>query len=114
MGADKGMNSVLGPATPSIVGPYSYTHITATGANDAIKSGPGVLHCLQVNAPNAAAAVITIRDSLTSGAGSIIAVITTPASATVQVPSFVYDVVFSVGLSINVATTALDLTVSWK
>lgn len=114
MGADKSMNAVLGPAMPSVVGPYNYTHITATGANDAIKTGPGVLHNITINAPNAAAATITVRDSLTSGSGTIIATISTVASTTAPIYTLSYDVVFSIGLSINVATTAIPFTVSWK
>jgi hypothetical protein len=112
MGADKSMNAILGPATPSVVGPYNYTNIT-TLATTTVKTGAGILHLIQVNNPNAAAATITVYDN-TAGSGTKIATITTVASATAVPVPLVFDVVFSTGLTIVTATTALDITVSWK
>ena len=112
MGADLSMNSLLGPSTPAVVGPYSYTNIT-TLATTQIKNKSGVLHLVQVNAPNAAAGTITIWDSLTAS-GTKIATITTPASATIAPVPMVFDVIFNIGLTVQTTVQALDITVAWK
>ena len=112
MGADQSMNAVLGPAMPSVVGPYNYTNIT-TLATTQVKNKAGVLHLVQVNAPNAAAGTITVWDSLTAS-GTKIATIITPASATAFPVPMVFDVVFNTGLTIQTTVQALDITIAWK
>lgn len=89
---------------------FSYKNITsATTAT--VKSGPGILRALVVNTP-AASATITVYDN-TAGSGTKIATITLPATLLAQGPiSAVYDVAFTVGLTI-VTTGTCDLTVSW-
>lgn len=91
--------------------PFQYTHITlAAPTTTVVKSGPGTLHSICVNAP-ATNGVITIYDN-TAASGSTIGTITTPASAPLR--CFAYDVAFWTGLTILTATSAQDLTVSFR
>jgi hypothetical protein len=84
---------------------------TTTGLN--IKSGAGFLHTLTINTP-APSAVITLYDSLTA-AGTVIATITLPGTLLNVGPiPAIYDVAFTTGLSIKIATGAADVTVSYR
>lgn len=82
---------------------FGYTNIT-TATTTVVKSGVGFLHAITVN--TTAAGAITIYDN-TSGAGNKIGTI----KASVGEQTFIYNVAFSVGLTI-VTAGASDITVS--
>lgn len=87
---------------------FSPAHIT-TATTTVVKSGAGLLHRVGVNTP-VAAATITVYDN-TAGSGTVLAVITTPAS---PVPfSLDYDVKVVNGLTL-VTVGAQDITVSYR
>lgn len=90
---------------------YNPLNITAAAPTTTlVKTGEGFLHTLVINTP-VATGVITIYDSLTA-TGTKIGTITMPAGPTAPV-SVLYDVQFSIGLTIVTATAAQDLTVSY-
>jgi hypothetical protein len=86
-----------------------YTHITGD-VTTAIKPAPGTLHAVCLNTP-VATEIITLFDSLTA-AGTVIAVITVPASP--QPVCLPYHASFNVGLTVLTATAASDITVTWE
>lgn len=88
--------------------PYHYTNIT-TDTTTTVKTGIGILHTLTINTL-APTEVITIFDS-TTASGTKIGTITTVAG---QAVTLVYDVGFANGLTIQTATAASDITVSWS
>lgn len=91
-------------------GSFTFTHLSANGNSDAIKSGVGMLHAVTVNTKGATGNALTLYDSLTHGSGATIAVIDTTA----QVTTLLLDVAFLVGLSCSLATgTAADVTLAW-
>lgn len=97
------------PAMSQAVQTWQYGNMTTT-ATTTFKSAPGVLHCITFNKP-VATGVITINDNTTTG-GNVIGTITVPSS---PMPVTVcYDVAFLTGLTIQVATAAQDLTVSFR
>lgn len=87
----------------------SYKNIT-TQTTTVIKRGSGVLHAVTLNTP-VATSVITIYDGIDT-TGTKIATYTVAASP--QPSSVVYDVVFTVGLTVVTATATTDLTVSYQ
>jgi hypothetical protein len=90
---------------------WQYANITlAAPTTTILKTSPGVLHNVCVNAP-ASTGTITIYDNV-AGSGNKIGTITTPASAPLR--CFAYDVAFWTGLVIVTATAAQDITVSFK
>lgn len=88
--------------------PWKYTNITGD-TTTTIKTGPGILHCITINA-GTATETITIFDS-TTGSGTKIGTITIPASP--QPVSLFYEVGFGNGLTIVTATAVSDITVAW-
>jgi hypothetical protein len=91
-------------------GSFNYTHVSANGNGDALKSGSGILHSVTINTKGASANVLTLYDSLIHGTGTVIAVIDT----TSQVQTLVFDAWFQTGLSYSLATgTAADVTLNW-
>jgi hypothetical protein len=88
---------------------YSYQNITGD-ATTTVKSSPGMLHSITLNAPTATE-VITIYDN-TAGSGTKIGTITVPTSP--QPVTLKYDVAFWVGLTIVTATASSDVTVSFQ
>lgn len=92
------------------IGGFNYVNITAAAPTaTVIKSGQGVLHTITLNNPTATA-VITIYDN-TSAAGTVIGTITVPASP--QPVTLTYDATFNTGLTINTATAASNITVTY-
>ena len=90
-------------------GTYSYRHIS-TATTTVVKSGAGGLHSVVVNTLGTVASTTTIYDN-TTGSGTVIGVINTLTLAGV----FVYDVAFTVGLTVvTTGTVAPDLTVSYQ
>lgn len=90
-------------------GTYSYQHIS-TATTTTVKSGAGGLHSVVVNTLGTVASTTTIYDN-TTGSGTVIGVINTLTLAGM----FVYDVAFTVGLTIvTTGTVAPDLTVSYQ
>lgn len=90
---------------------YNYTNITAAApTTTTIKTGPGILHAVIINA-SAATGVITIYDN-TAASGNKIATITTPASVVESQYVLLYDVEFLVGLTVVTSTAAQDITIS--
>lgn len=93
-----------------VIGGYNYNNITAAAPTaTVVKTGAGVLHSITFNKP-LATAVVTIYDN-TAASGTAIGTITIPASP--QPVTLLYDVAFSTGLTINTATAACDITVSF-
>lgn len=87
---------------------YAYQNITGD-TTTTLKTKPGYLHTITLNAPTATE-VITIYDN-TAGSGTKIGTITIPASP--QPVTLVYDVAFWTGLTIVTATATSDITVSF-
>lgn len=88
---------------------YNYTNIAAQTAGVALRTGVGILHAVTFNKP-IATSVMTLYDG-TSTAGTKIATITIPA--TPQTPTLLYDVAFTSGLFVVMATADMDVTISW-
>lgn len=89
----------------------NYKNIT-TGTTTAVKSGPGILAALTINAP-VASATITIYDN-TAASGTKIATITLPSTITSDTPvTLNYNVAFATGLTI-VTSGSTDLTISYR
>jgi hypothetical protein len=89
-------------------GALSSGHINSN-TTTTLKSGAGLLHSICINTKGATANTATVYDN-TAGSGTILAVIDTTA----QVQTLLYDIQFSIGLTIVTATgTAADLTVSF-
>lgn len=88
---------------------YNYTHIAAQTAGTLLRTGPGILHAITFNKP-IATSVLTVYDGVSTG-GTVIAIITIPA--TPQTPTLLYDVAFTTGLFVVVATADMDVTISW-
>lgn len=82
-----------------------YTHIS-TQTTTVIKTGPGLLHTVCVNT-GAASATATIDDAA-SATTPTIAVIDASAKA-----CYIYDIFFTVGLTVVTAAGNADITVSW-
>ena len=89
---------------------YSHKNLAAN-ATTTVKSTPGFLHSLVINKIGATANTITIYDN-TAGSGTVIATIdSTIASA----PTRLYDVQFTTGLTVVIASgTAADITLSYR
>lgn len=85
---------------------FSPKHIN-TSATTLVKTGAGVLHGVTINT-KATTSVTTVYDSLTAS-GTVIAVL----DSTNNVGSFLYDVAFTIGLTV-VTTGTPDLTVSYR
>lgn len=88
---------------------YNFTNIAAQTAGTTIRTGRGVLHAIAFNKP-IATSVLTVYDGV-STAGTKIATITIPASP--NTPTLIYDVAFSTGLFVVMATADMDVTISW-
>lgn len=88
---------------------YNYKNIAAQTTGTLLRTGPGLLHTVVFNKP-VATSVLTIYDGV-STSGTKIATITIPASP--NTPTMIYDVAFSTGLFVVVATADMDLTISW-
>lgn len=93
-----------------IAGGGSYLNVTGTTAATTVKTGSGYLRKVILNTP-VATSVITLWDSLTAS-GIKIGTITVPAS--MMPDELVFDVAFSIGLTITVATAASDITVVFE
>lgn len=90
----------------------TYQNIT-TATTTTVKSGAGFLHNLVINTPGALG-VITLYDN-TAGSGTKIGTITMPASLLSSGPEVaIYNVKFTIGLTIVTATTAQDITVGTR
>src|SRR3569623_440263 len=87
---------------------FNYTNLAAN-ATTTIRTGPGILHAININTKGASANVITVYDN-TAASGTKIATI----DSTVTYGSLLFDLTFSTGLTIIIGTgTAADITVSW-
>jgi hypothetical protein len=107
------MTTTIGSATPYYGQPTNigtFTNITATTTGTQIKSGEGALYQLSLNKP-VATGVITLYDGL-STSDPVIATITVPANP--QPVTLFYDLYFTKGLFVVVATAAQDLTIIYK
>jgi len=91
---------------------YSYTHQAGTTAGVTVKSGAGFLHALTINQP-VASSVITLYDN-TAASGTVISVVTLPATIVSGPATLTYNVSFVTGLELVIATGASDVTVSWR
>lgn len=88
----------------------TYKNITATTAGTLVNSGIGVLYSITFNNP-VATSVITLYDGTSTG-GTKIGTITVPASP--QPSTLVYNIQYSTGLYVVVATAASDFTINYK
>ena len=89
---------------------WNFANITAAApTTTTVKSGSGVLHSITFNKP-VATGVVTIYDN-TAASGTIVGIITTPAS---PIPvTLYYDATFDTGLTLVSATAAQDITVTY-
>lgn len=101
---------------------YNKTHLTAStviaptpaGTAGATSSAPFIVHTLNINTA-AATAVINLYDyNSTSSppASSLVSSITVAATADIPVP-LILDAIFTVGITVTIATAAADVTVTW-
>jgi hypothetical protein len=88
----------------------SYSNLTATTTGTQIETGTGVLYSLTFNKP-VATSVVTLYDGTSTG-GTVIGTITIPANP--QPSTIFYNVEFTTGLFVVVATAASDITISYK
>lgn len=88
---------------------FNYTRIV-TATTTTVKSGPGCLKRITVNSA-VASSVFTLYDN-TAGSGTVIGVITMPATLLQSHFDLEYDIRFAVGLTIVSSSTA-DVTVVW-
>lgn len=89
----------------------TYLNITAA-TTTVVKSGPGFLYCLTINAP-AASATITVYDS-TTGSGTKLTTIVFPATLLSNGPiPLPINVAFATGLTI-VTSGPTDLSISYR
>ena len=88
---------------------WVYAPYVATTAGTSVKSSRGILHSITFNKP-VATGVVTLYDG-TSTAGTVIGTITVPASP--QPVTLTYDITFSTGLFIVIATAAQYITISY-
>lgn len=88
---------------------WVYANIT-TQTTTLLKTGPGVLHSITFNKP-VATGTVEMDDAITNTTPKI-GTITTPAS---PIPvTLIYDVEFTVGLSITTGTASQDITVAFS
>jgi len=85
-----------------------YYHLAGNAATHILKYGAGTLHKIVFN--NTSGTSITIYDEVV-GAGTIIGVITTTSSI---IGSQIYDVPFSVGLTLVTVGNSLDATIVYE
>lgn len=87
---------------------YDYKNITSQ-TTTLVKSGAGLLHSITFNKP-VATGTVEIDDALTN---------TTPKIGTITIPAnpqpftVIYDVNFTIGLSITTGTADQDITVAY-
>lgn len=87
----------------------TFINFTATTTGTQVKTGIGALYEITFNNP-VATGIVTLYDG-TSTSGTKIGTITVPASPLPLTLS--YNVYFSVGLFVVIATAAQDLTISY-
>ena len=88
---------------------HSYKFIEALGTSDAIKTGAGVLHSINVY-PGHSDAYIVVRDSLDGNNGDVMAVL-----GGANIGCYVFDEAFTTGLSISsVGTTTCKFSISYR
>lgn len=87
---------------------YSFRNITGQ-ATTVLRTGSGILHTITFNKP-VATATVTIYDN-TSAAGTIIGLVTVPASP--MPVTLHYDAAFDTGLTIVTGTADEDITVTF-
>ena len=85
--------------------------VLAAPTTTLISTGPTVLHSITVNKA-AANGVITVYDGVTA-AGTVKAIITSPATLLQNHFTLPYDTVFSQGLCIVTSVAAQDITVMY-
>lgn len=113
VGADKqvvleSLNKTDDSITSYPVG-HSNKFIEALGDSDAIKTGAGVLHSINVY-PGSSDAYIVVRDSLDGNSGDVIALL-----GGANVGCYVFDIAFATGLSVNSAgTTTCKFSISYR
>lgn len=90
-------------------GAFQYKNIT-TDTTTVVKASAGVLHTITFNNP-VATETVTLYDN-TAASGTKIGTITVPASP--QPQTLMFDVAFTIGLTIVTATAASDITVSYQ
>ena len=90
---------------------FSYFHNAGTTAGVNVKSGAGFLHAMTIN-NTVASTVITLDDAVSATTPNI-AIVTLPAALGAPV-TVIYDVAFTTGLELVVATGAADVTLSYR
>jgi hypothetical protein len=96
------------PPTGVYLDGSEFVHITGNGTTVA-KSGAGILNSLLINISGVLTTRATIYDN-TSGSGTVIAVVDTTKTSSL----FMYNVSFSIGLTIVTSGGAVDLTVTYR
>ena len=93
---------------PQNVGSYANLK-GGTTTGQLIKTGEGKLYSVTINTATAAG-VITLYDGVSTG-GVVMATITVPASP--QLTTLFYDVFFTTGLYVVIATQTEDITITY-
>jgi hypothetical protein len=89
---------------------FSYKNLAANAATT-VKATPGFLHCLTINTIGSSSNTITIYDGTDTNGTKIATIDSTIANA----PTRIFDVSFTVGLHVVIATgTAADITLSYR
>jgi len=96
-----GAVTALGYFDAKGLGPYSYAHFNAATAGTQVKSGPGVLHAVNVGDAGTGMAV-ELRDG-----AAVIGVVKAAGH-------YPYDVAFNNGLTVVISGTPGDVTVVYK
>jgi hypothetical protein len=92
---------------------YSYITLAAP-TTTTISKGPTILSGITIN-KTTANAVITIYDGIDAATGTVIGIVTSPATLLQnQVPLDYHDICLQKGLTIVTSTAAQDITVAYK
>ena len=102
------MTAALRKDANGSTGIWSYNNITTT-TTTLVKTGAGVLHSITFNKP-VATGTVKIDDALTDTT-PVIGTVTTPANP--MPVTLIYDIEFTVGLTIVTGTAAQDITVAY-
>jgi len=100
----KGAVTAIGYFDAKGPGPYSYVHFDAATSGTQVKSGPGVLHAVNVGDAGTGM-VVELRDG--TATGQLIGVLKAAGH-------YLYDAAFTNGLTIVISGTPGDVTVVYK
>lgn len=89
---------------------YNYTHVTTALTNSILKTGPGILHAIIINAA-VGSGTLEFDDAITHT--NAMGIITFPATLLQNQVYLEYDIRFNTGLALT-TTGTMDATIVWK